>query len=93
MSASDLERVEGSGNVFRDFRDPQADLRQAKAIIAARIIAVLGVCAAGVHGTPAVCVVTLGSGRRPPIDEQVISRPTGGMEPKNRPYTTPSRDS
>ncbi len=41
MSESELELVEGSGNVFRDFGDPQADLRQAKAIIAARIIAVL----------------------------------------------------
>ena len=41
MSASDLERVEGSGNVFRDFGDPQADLKQAKAIIAAGVIAVL----------------------------------------------------
>ena len=30
--------------MFRDFRDPQADLRQAKAIIAARIIAVLDEC-------------------------------------------------
>ena len=41
MNESELELVEGSGNVFRDFGDPQADLRQAKAIIAARIIAVL----------------------------------------------------
>ncbi len=41
MSESELELVEGSGNVFRDFGDPQADLRQAKAIIAARIIVVL----------------------------------------------------
>lgn len=41
MNESDLELVEGSGNVFCDFRDPQADLRHAKAIIAARIIAVL----------------------------------------------------
>ena len=40
-SESELELVEGSGNVFRDFGDPQADLRQAKAIIAARILAVL----------------------------------------------------
>lgn len=41
MNESDFELVEGSGNVFRDFGDPHADLRQAKAIIAARIIAVL----------------------------------------------------
>lgn len=41
MNESEFELVEGSGNVFRDFGDPQADLRQAKAIIAARIIAVL----------------------------------------------------
>ena len=33
--------VEGSGNVFRDLGDSQADLKQAKAIIAARIIGVL----------------------------------------------------
>ena len=41
MNESELELVEGSGNVFRDFGDPLADLRQAKAIIAARIIGVL----------------------------------------------------
>lgn len=41
MNESDFELVEGSGNVFRDFGDPQADLRQAKAVIATRIIAVL----------------------------------------------------
>ena len=41
MSDSDFELVEGSGNVFRDLGDPDADLKQAKAILAARIIAVL----------------------------------------------------
>lgn len=41
MNESDFELVEGSGNVFRDFGDPLADLRQAKAIVAARIIGVL----------------------------------------------------
>ena len=41
MSDDEFELVEGSGNVFRDFGDPLADLMQAKAILAARIIAVL----------------------------------------------------
>ncbi|MYE02828.1 MAG: XRE family transcriptional regulator [Alphaproteobacteria bacterium] len=41
MTESDLELVEGSGNVFRDLGDPDADLKQAKAILAARIVAVL----------------------------------------------------
>ena len=41
MSESDFELVEGSGNVFRDFDDPEADLKQAKAILAARIVATL----------------------------------------------------
>ena len=41
MSESDFELVEGSGNVFRDLGDPDADLKQAKAVLAARIIAVL----------------------------------------------------
>ena len=41
MNEDDFELVEGSGNVFRDFGDPLADLKQAKAILAARIIAVL----------------------------------------------------
>jgi len=36
-----IELVHGSGNVFRDFDDPQADLKQAKAVLAAGIIAVL----------------------------------------------------
>ena len=38
---SDFELVEGSGNVFRDLGDPDADLKQAKAILAARIITAL----------------------------------------------------
>ena len=33
--------IKGSGNVFRDFGDPEADLKQAKAVLAARVIAVL----------------------------------------------------
>ena len=41
MSESDIELVEGSGNVFRDLGDPEADLKQAKAILAARIISIL----------------------------------------------------
>ena len=41
MSESEFELVEGSGNVFRDFGDPDADLKQAKAVLAARIITVL----------------------------------------------------
>ena len=41
MTENDFELVRGSGNVFRDFNDPHADLKQAKATLAARIIAVL----------------------------------------------------
>ena len=41
MSESEFELIEGSGNVFRDFAEADADLKQAKAIVAARIIAVL----------------------------------------------------
>ena len=41
MTENDCELVRGSGNVFRDFNDPHADLKQAKAILAARIITVL----------------------------------------------------
>jgi predicted XRE-type DNA-binding protein len=36
-----LEVVRGTGNVFRDFGDPDADIRQTKAILAARIIGIL----------------------------------------------------
>ena len=41
MSETEFELVEGSGNVFRDLGDPDADLKQAKALLAARIVAVL----------------------------------------------------
>ncbi len=41
MNESDFELVEGSGNVFRDLGDSQADLKQAKAVLAASIVAVL----------------------------------------------------
>jgi predicted XRE-type DNA-binding protein len=36
-----LELVRGSGNVFRDFGDPDAELEQTRAILAAKIIGVL----------------------------------------------------
>ena len=38
----DMELVRGSGNVFRDFGRPNADLEQLRSILAARIIRVLG---------------------------------------------------
>lgn len=36
-----LELVHGSGNIYRDFGDPDADVLQAKAILAAKIIGIL----------------------------------------------------
>jgi predicted XRE-type DNA-binding protein len=36
-----LEVVHGSGNVFRDFGDPNADVEQLKCILAAQIISLL----------------------------------------------------
>ena len=40
-SDDDMELIHGSGNVFRDFGDPNPDLEQARAILAARIIKTL----------------------------------------------------
>lgn len=37
----DFEMVRGSGNVFRDFGYPDADVQQTKALLAAKIIGVL----------------------------------------------------
>jgi predicted XRE-type DNA-binding protein len=41
MSDDDIETVLGSGNVFRDFGQPNADVEQLKAVLAAKIIGVL----------------------------------------------------
>lgn len=41
MAKKDIEIVRGSGNVFHDFERANADLEQARAILAARIINVL----------------------------------------------------
>lgn len=41
MSDDDFELVHGSGNVFRDLGAPNAGIEQLKAILAAKIIAVL----------------------------------------------------
>ena len=41
IEESELELVEGSGNVFRDLGDPDADLKHTKAILAADIISAL----------------------------------------------------
>jgi predicted XRE-type DNA-binding protein len=37
----DMDLIHGSGNVWQDFGYPDADIRQAKGIIAARILAAL----------------------------------------------------
>ena len=39
--SDDVELVRGSGNVFADFGDPNAEVEQLKAILAAQIIRVL----------------------------------------------------
>ncbi len=39
--SEDLEIIRGSGNVWRDLGYPDADIRQAKGVLAARIIGVL----------------------------------------------------
>ena len=41
MNESEFELIEGSGNVYRDLGDPHADLKHAKAVLAARIIVTL----------------------------------------------------
>ncbi len=41
MTDEPLELVHGSGNVYRDMGDGEADVRQAKALLAAEIIKVL----------------------------------------------------
>lgn len=41
MSESEFELIEGTSNVFRDLGDPEADLKQARAIVAAGIVSVL----------------------------------------------------
>jgi predicted XRE-type DNA-binding protein len=41
MSDDDFELIRGSGNVFRDFGHPNAELEQTRAILAAQIIGVL----------------------------------------------------
>jgi predicted XRE-type DNA-binding protein len=41
MKKDDLELLRGSGNVYRDFGRPNADLEQARAITAAKIIRIL----------------------------------------------------
>ncbi len=39
--SDEFELVQGSGNVFRDLGSPDSDLKQAKAVLAARIVAEL----------------------------------------------------
>ena len=41
MTEESLELVHGSGNVYRDLGDAEADVKQAKALLAAEIIKVL----------------------------------------------------
>ncbi|AFZ42692.1 hypothetical protein PCC7418_0462 [Halothece sp. PCC 7418] len=41
MTQDDLDLVRGSGNIFRDFGDQNADLEQLRCLLAAEIIKVL----------------------------------------------------
>ena len=41
MKKDDIELVRGSGNVYRDFGRPNADLEQARALTAAKIIRII----------------------------------------------------
>ncbi len=41
MTDDDMELIHGSGNIYRDFGRPDAGLAQARAIVAAQIIAIL----------------------------------------------------
>lgn len=41
QAAVNKELIHGSGNVFRDFGDPDADILQARSLLAARIIGIL----------------------------------------------------
>ncbi len=54
MKDENIELVEGSGNVFRDFGDPEADLKQTKAVLAARVISVLDERGLGVRKASSV---------------------------------------
>ena len=48
-----IEIVKGSGNVFRDFNRPNADVEQLKSILAAKIIGILDDRALSVRGAEA----------------------------------------
>ena len=41
MTGEPIETVQGSGNVFRDFGYPDADVRQAKALMGTQILKIL----------------------------------------------------
>lgn len=49
----ELEIVRGSGNVYRDFGRPDTDIRQLKAILAARIIGILDDAEMSIRGAEA----------------------------------------
>ena len=53
-----LDMVRGSGNVFRDFGHPNADVEQTKAILAAKIIGVLDDAALSTRAAEAVTGVS-----------------------------------
>ena len=72
MNDENIELIEWNSNVFRDFGDSEADLKQAKAILEARVIAVLdertvSVCkalsATGFAAADISCVRNAGLGR------------------------------
>jgi len=77
MKKEHIELVHGSGNVFRDFGDPDADVNQLKAILAAQIIKTLdrdGLSVRAAHAKTGIAAADFSRIRNADLDRFTIDR-------------------
>jgi len=77
MKYEEIELVHGSGNVFRDFGDPNADVLQLKAILAAQIIKLMDreeLTVRAAHARTGVAAADFSRIRRPDLGRFTVDR-------------------
>jgi predicted XRE-type DNA-binding protein len=80
MKDEPFEVVRGSGNVFRDFGHPNADVEQIKAILAAEIIKMLdreGLTVRGAHARTGIAAADFSRIRNVDLDRFTVDRLMG----------------
>jgi len=77
MKREKIELVHGSGNIYRDFGDPDADVKQMKALLAIEIIKLMdreGLTVRAAHARTGVAAADFSRIRRPDLGRFTVDR-------------------